>query len=121
MTKILTTEQRRRFRVRNKIRANAVKASRPRLNVFRSANNIYAQIIDDVNGVTLAAASTLEADIKGKANGGNIAAAEAVGKMIATRATKVGVTEVIFDRGAYMYHGRVKALADAARQGGLQF
>jgi large subunit ribosomal protein L18 len=95
---------------------------RPRLSVFRSSKNIYAQIIDDVKGVTVAAASTLEEGfMTTKKTGADKAAAEAVGKLIAERATKAGITTVVFDRGGYIYHGRVKALADAARAGGLQF
>lgn len=120
MTKILTTEQRRQFRNRNKVRANAINGGRPRLNVYRSADNIYAQVIDDAKGVTLAAASTVEKDMKAKA-GSNVAAATAVGKLIAERAKKAGVKQVVFDRGSYLYHGRVKALAEAAREGGLEF
>ena len=91
----------------------------PRLNVFRSATNIYAQIIDDVNGVTLAAASTLDKEIA--VYGGNATAAQAVGKLVAERAKNKGIENVVFDRGGYLYHGRVKALADGAREGGLQF
>ena len=95
---------------------------RPRLSVYRSANNIYAQVIDDNAGHTLASASTLDKDLKQKVkNGGDQAAATEVGKLIATRAKKAGVSQVIFDRGAYLFHGRVKALADAAREGGLEF
>ncbi len=95
---------------------------RPRLSVFRSSKNIYAQIIDDVKGVTLAAASTLEEGfVSTKKTGADKAAAEAVGKLIAERAVKAGIKDVVFDRGGYIYHGRVKALADAARGGGLQF
>ena len=91
----------------------------PRLNVFRSEANIYAQIIDDVNGVTLASASSLDKDIAGY--GGNVAAATAVGKLVAERAKAKGIETVVFDRGGYLYHGRVKALAEGAREGGLQF
>lgn len=95
---------------------------RPRLSVFRSSKNIYAQIIDDVKGVTVAAASTLEEGfVTTKKTGADKSAAEAIGKLIAERATKAGITTVVFDRGGYIYHGRVKALADAARAGGLQF
>ena len=95
---------------------------RPRLSVFRSSKNIYAQIIDDVKGVTVAAASTLEEGfVATKKTGADKAAAEAVGKLIAERAVKAGIKDVVFDRGGYIYHGRVKALADAARGGGLQF
>ena len=91
----------------------------PRLNVFRSEANIYAQVIDDVNGVTLASASSLDKAIEGF--GGNIAAATAVGKLVAERAKAKGIETVVFDRGGYLYHGRVKALAEGAREGGLKF
>ena len=99
-----------------------VAGDRPRLSVYRSSKNIYAQVIDDAKGHTLAAASTLEKDVKsGIKTGADVAAAAAVGKLLAERASKAGVKEVIFDRGPYIYHGRVKALADAAREGGLSF
>ena len=91
----------------------------PRLNVFRCEANIYAQVIDDVNGVTLASASSLDKAIEGY--GGNIAAATAVGKLVAERAKAKGIETVVFDRGGYLYHGRVKALAEGAREGGLKF
>ena len=91
----------------------------PRLNVFRSEANIYAQVIDDVNGVALASASSLDKAIEGY--GGNIAAATAVGKLVAERAKAKGIETVVFDRGGYLYHGRVKALAEGAREGGLKF
>ena len=91
----------------------------PRLNVFRSEANIYAQVIDDVNGVTLASASSLDKAIEGY--GGNIAAATAVGKLVAERAKAKGIETVVVDRGGYLYHGRVKALAEGAREGGLKF
>ena len=91
----------------------------PRLNVFRSEANIYAKVIDDVNGVTLASASSLDKAIEGY--GGNIAAATAVGKLVAERAKAKGIETVVFDRGGYLYHGRVKALAEGAREGGLKF
>lgn len=120
MAKALTAQQRRKFRNRNKVRANALKVGRPRLNVYRSADNIYAQVIDDIKGVTIVAASTVEKDLKAGV-GGDVAAATAVGKLIAERAVKAGVKAVIFDRGSYLYHGRVKALAEAAREGGLEF
>ena len=94
--------------------------SRPRISVFRSAKNIYAQVIDDVNGVTLAAASSVEKDNK-LANGGNVEAAKVVGKLIAERALEQKIENVIFDRSGYLYHGRVKALAEAAREAGLKF
>lgn len=94
-------------------------AERPRLNVYRSLNNIYAQVIDDVQGVTLVAASTLE--LKDVKNGGNIEAANQVGKLIAEKAIAKGITNVVFDRGGYLYHGRVASLAEGAREGGLVF
>ena len=94
-------------------------ASRPRLNVFRSTNHIYAQLIDDVKGVTLAAASTLDKEFDG--NGGNKEAAKKVGELIAKRAAEKGISEVVFDRGGYIFHGRVKELAEGAREGGLNF
>jgi large subunit ribosomal protein L18 len=119
MTKLSSTE-RRKARVRRAIRAAA--NGRPRLSVHRTNKQIYAQIIDDEKGVTLASASSLEGDLKAAVkSGANVAAAAAIGKAIAERAVKAGVTEVIFDRGAYLYHGRVKALAEAAREGGLSF
>jgi len=112
--------ERRKARVRKALKARAF--GRPRLSVFRSDKNIYAQIIDDTTGRTLAAASTLDKDVKSSVkNGATAAAAATIGKLIAERGTKAGIAEVIFDRGAYIYHGRVKALADAAREGGLQF
>ena len=107
---------RRHKRVRGKISGTA---ERPRLNVFRSSTNIYAQIIDDVAGVTLAAASTLDKEFTG--NGGNKEAARKVGELIAKRAADKGITEVVFDRGGYIFHGRVKELAEGAREGGLNF
>jgi large subunit ribosomal protein L18 len=94
---------------------------RPRLNVFRSSKHVYAQIIDDTNGRTIASASTLDSDLKDLGNGGNVEAARKVGEMIAKRAREKGVELVVFDRGGYLYHGRIQALADAAREGGLQF
>jgi large subunit ribosomal protein L18 len=112
--------ERRKARVRKALKARAF--GRPRLSVFRSDKNIYAQIIDDTTGRTLAAASTLDKDVKATVKSGATAeAAAAIGKLIAERGSKAGIAEVIFDRGAYIYHGRVKALADAAREGGLQF
>lgn len=110
-------QQRRRFRVRKRIRGTP---ERPRLSVFRSSKHIYAQIIDDTTGRTLAAASTLGKE-SGVAYGGNKQAAEVVGTRIAEAAKAKGITKVAFDRGHYKYHGRVKALADAARKAGLQF
>jgi large subunit ribosomal protein L18 len=95
---------------------------RPRLSVFRSSKQIYAQVIDDVRGHTVASASTLEVDLKGKLKtGATVDAAKEVGKLVAERAVQAGVKQVIFDRSGYLYHGRVKALADAAREGGLDF
>ena len=106
----------RHYRVRNKISGTA---ERPRLNVFRSSKHIYAQIIDDVNGVTLAAASTTEKAFENY--GGNKEAGKEIGKLVAQRAIEKGVTCVVFDRSGYLYHGRVKELAEGAREGGLQF
>jgi len=112
--------RRRRERTRFKLRQAA--QGRARLSVFRSSRHIYAQIIDDTAGHTLAAASTLDAGLKAELKtGADKAAASAVGRLIAERAKAAGVERVVFDRGAYMYHGRVKALADAAREGGLEF
>lgn len=120
MTKKLVTEGRRKARVRRALLAAA--NGRPRLSVHRSSKQIYAQIIDDAKGVTLAAASTLDKDFRSAGKtGADIAAAEAVGKLVAERATAAGVKDVVFDRGPYIYHGRVKALAEAAREGGLNF
>jgi len=109
---------RRTARVRHTLKRVAY--GRPRLSVFRSSKHIYAQVIDDAKGVTVAAASSMEKDVRGK-TGANVEAAKAVGKRVAERATAKGVQEVQFDRGAYLYHGRIKALADAAREGGLKF
>ena len=112
--------ERRQQRVRTSIRQKAV--ARPRLSVFRSSMHIYAQIIDDANGTTVAAASTLDKELKGKLKtGANLDAAKEVGKLIASRAVAKGIKAVVFDRGGYKYHGRVKALADAARAAGLVF
>ncbi len=113
-----STTAKRTDRVRRSLRASA--NGRPRLSVFRSSKNIYAQIIDDGNGCTVAAASTLEEDLRAR-SGADRDAAATVGKLVAERATKAGVSEVVFDRGPYLYHGRVKSLADAAREGGLKF
>jgi large subunit ribosomal protein L18 len=111
--------KRRHFRVRRKIAGTTV---RPRLNVFRSTKHIYAQIIDDSKGVTLVSASTVDPALKGQiGHGGNVEAAKAVGALIAQRAKEAGLTEVVFDRGGYLYHGRIQALADAAREAGLEF
>jgi len=112
--------ERRQKRTRFKLRQ--VSNDKPRLSVFRSSKHIYAQVIDDVKGHTLAAASTLEKDMKGKLKtGADKAAATAVGKLLAERAVKAGVGNVVFDRGGYRFHGRIKALADGAREGGLSF
>jgi large subunit ribosomal protein L18 len=109
-------------RTRRTRKALLSKTKRPRLSVFRSSKHIYAQVIDDGNGVTLAAASSLEKDLKGKLRtGADRDAAAEVGKLIAERAKAGGVLEVVFDRGGYIYHGRIKALADAAREAGLKF
>lgn len=111
-----------RRKVRTRVRVKKAANGLPRLSVFRSRQNIYVQIIDDSKRMTLAAASTLDKDLKGKVtSGAGKAAAEEVGKLIAERAQTSGVTQVVFDRGGYLYHGRVKALAEAARAGGLQF
>lgn len=110
---------RRRLRVRKKISGTA---ERPRLNVFRSLHHIYAQIIDDDRGVTLVSASTLSPELKGRFNrNSNKQAAEAVGRLLAQKALDKGIKKVVFDRAGYIYHGRVKTLAEAAREGGLEF
>ena len=120
MTTLKDKIDRRKARVRRSLRACS--SGRPRLSVHRSSKNIYAQVIDDAAGKTVAAASTLEKDLKGSIKtGADKDAAAAVGKLIAERAIKAGIKEVVFDRGGYLYHGRVKALADAAREGGLSF
>ena len=112
-----------RLRIHQRIRKDlSGTESRPRLCVFRSNKHIYAQIVDDSKGTTLAAASTLDADTRSAVkNGGNVEAAKAVGKTVAKRAIEKGIKAVLFDRGGYIYHGRVKALADAAREAGLKF
>jgi len=112
-----------RLRIHERIRKRLEgSAARPRLAVFRSNKHIYAQVIDDAKGATLTAASTLDADAKKDLKqGGNIAAAKAVGKLVAQRAKAQGIETVLFDRGGYLYHGRVKALAEAAREAGLKF
>lgn len=109
--------KKRHARVRSKVSGTAV---RPRLNVYRSNKHIYAQIIDDVNSVTLVSASTLDKELNLDGTG-NIEAATKVGELVAKRALEKGITSIVFDRGGYLYHGRVKALADAAREAGLQF
>lgn len=110
------SRQKRHLRVRKHI---AGTAERPRLNVFRSLSHVYAQVIDDINGVTIVAASSKDKDFS--TYGGNIEAAKAVGAAVAKRALEKGITEVVFDRGGYIYHGRVAALAEAAREAGLKF
>ena len=120
MAKSNIATERRKRRVRRAIAANA--GVRPRLSVFRSSKQIYAQIIDDEQGRTLAAASTIEKALRGQLKtGATVEAARIVGKEIAERAKKAGIAKVVFDRGGYMYHGRVKALAEGAREGGLEF
>ena len=120
MSRYLSPRERRRARVRRAVKAAA--GTRPRLSVYRSSKHIYAQVIDDVKGQTLAAASSMEKTLRdGGKTGANVGAAKAVGKLLAERAVGKGVKEVVFDRGRYLYHGRVKALADAAREGGLSF
>jgi len=127
MAKALTSSQRRTYRTRNKLRRvniNRVgnRETRPRLSVHRTGKQIYAQIICDIQGKTLAAASTLEADIKDKVTKTwGVDAASTVGKVVAERAKKAGVEKVVFDRGRFLYHGRIKALADSAREAGLSF
>lgn len=111
------TRKKRHARVRSKLTGTAV---RPRLNVFRSNKHIYAQLIDDVNGVTLASASTLDKEMNLESTS-NLEAAVKVGELVAKRAVEKGVKAIVFDRGGYLYHGRVKALADAARENGLEF
>jgi large subunit ribosomal protein L18 len=111
---------RRSTRVRHALKR--VSSGRPRLSVFRSSKHIYAQVIDDAAGKTVASASSLDKDLKGSLSKGcDTSAAQAVGKLVAERALQAGVTDVVFDRGGYLYHGRVKALADAAREAGLSF
>ena len=120
MAKDLEAVVRRKAKVRRAIRAAA--NGRPRLSVHRSSQHIYAQVIDDQNGVTVASASSLEKDLRSSLKtGADTEAARVIGKLVAERAQAKGVTSVVFDRGAYIYHGRVKALAEGAREGGLQF
>ncbi|HZS64690.1 MAG TPA: 50S ribosomal protein L18 [Xanthobacteraceae bacterium] len=120
MAKFGSATDRRRASVRRAIKMAA--GGRKRLSVFRSSQHIYAQIIDDIKGETLVAASSLEKPMRSSLkSGGNVEAAKAVGKLIAERALAKGLKDVVFDRGSYLYHGRVKALADAAREGGLNF
>lgn len=120
LTKISKNDVRQRVhdRIREKL---AGTRARPRLNVYRSLNHIYAQVIDDTTGATIVAASSVEGAKDGRKTGGNVASAKEVGKRVAERAKEKGITKVVFDRGGYLYHGRVKALADAAREAGLQF
>lgn len=120
MTQYASSQDRRKQRVRARIRKQA--GGRVRLSVFRSGQHIYAQLIDDKKGVTLAAASTAEKDLRTKIkNGASLEGAKAVGALVAKRALDAKVKEVVFDRGGYLFHGRVKALADAAREAGLKF
>ncbi len=112
------TRQRVHDRIRNKIMGTT---ERPRLNVYRSLNHIYVQVIDDLHGKTIVSASTAEGKKGERRTGGNLAAAKATGKLVAERAKAKGIDKVVFDRGGYLYHGRIKALADAAREGGLKF
>lgn len=118
MAKLSQTE-RRRARVRKPLKDRS--SGRLRLSIFRSDKNIYAQIIDDQKGVTLVAASSIEKELRSRPKGGKKAAAAEVGKLVAERAKKAGVKDVVFDRGGYRYHGRIKALADGAREAGLNF
>ena len=118
MTKGLSLFAKRRRRNRTALRARA--GTRPRLSVHRSGKHIYAQVIDDAAGTTVASASTLEKDVRGT-SGANIDAATSVGKRVAEAAKAAGVTQVVFDRGGFLYHGRIAALAEAARKGGLEF
>jgi large subunit ribosomal protein L18 len=120
LTRITKNEKRGHVhdRIRKKMQGTA---ERPRLNVYRSLNHIYVQVIDDLNGKTLVSASTAEGKKEDRRSGGNVASAKAIGKAIAERAKAKGVTQVVFDRGGYIYHGRVKAVADAAREAGLKF
>ncbi|MCZ7657384.1 MAG: 50S ribosomal protein L18 [Xanthobacteraceae bacterium] len=120
MAKFRNSTERREARVRRSLKA--VAGARARLSVFRSSRHIYAQVIDDAKGTTIAAASSLDKDMRGSLKtGADTEAAKAVGKLVAARAVEKGVKEVVFDRGRFLYHGRVKALADGAREGGLSF
>jgi large subunit ribosomal protein L18 len=117
-----TSKNETRRRVHDRIRKKVLgTATRPRLNVYRSLNHIYAQVIDDLKGITLVAASSAEGKKDSPTKGGNVASAKSVGKALAERAKAKGIAKVVFDRGGYIYHGRVKALADAAREAGLKF
>src|SRR3954468_17467391 len=120
MATVIDRTVRRTAKVRRRIRRDA--NGRARLSVFRSSKHIYAQVIDDVNGQTLVSASTIEKEIRSSLKtGADVVAAKAVGKLVAERAVAKGIKDIVFDRGGYLYHGRVKALADAAREGGLSF
>jgi large subunit ribosomal protein L18 len=120
MATVIDRTIRRTAKVRRRIKRAA--GERARLSVFRSSKHIYAQVIDDVKGETVAAASSIEKDMRGQLKtGANVDAAKAVGKLVAERAAAKGIKDVVFDRGGYLYHGRVKALAEAAREGGLKF
>jgi large subunit ribosomal protein L18 len=122
MSRLSDRTARRTATIRRKVKLATTRNGRARLSVFRSSKHIYAQLIDDDKGQTLASASSLEKTMReGAKNGANIGAAKAVGKLIAERAREKGIKDVVFDRGGYLYHGRVKALADAAREGGLNF
>ena len=117
-----TSKNENRRHVHKRIRKKVMGTSeRPRLNVYRSLNHIYVQVIDDLEGVTLVSANSAEGKKESRASGGNLVSAKNVGKAVAERAKAKGITKVVFDRGGYIYHGRVKALADAAREAGLQF
>ena len=117
-----TSKNANRRRVHKRIRKKVMGTSeRPRLNVYRSLNHIYVQVIDDLSGMTMVSASSAEGKKESRTSGGNLASAKTVGKTVAERAKAKGITKVVFDRGGYIYHGRVKALADAAREAGLQF
>ena len=119
---IQTSKNENRRRVHDRIRKKVMGTTvRPRLNVYRSLNHIYVQVIDDLKGETLVSANSAEGKKEARTSGGNLASAKTVGKTVAERAKAKGITKVVFDRGGYIYHGRVKALADAAREAGLQF
>jgi large subunit ribosomal protein L18 len=120
MASVKDRTERRKATVRRAIKLSA--GSRARLSVFRSSKHIYAQVIDDRKGITVVSASSIEKDMRGTLKtGANVDAAKAVGKLVAQRALEKGIADVVFDRGGYLYHGRIKALADAAREGGLKF
>ncbi|MFM7321565.1 MAG: 50S ribosomal protein L18 [Armatimonadota bacterium] len=112
------TRAKRHRRIRKRVSGTT---ERPRLNIYRSLSHIYAQLVDDTKGHTVASASSLDKDLRAGKSGGSIEGAVAVGKLVAERAKAAGIDKVVFDRGGYLYHGRVKALADAAREGGLEF